>query len=127
MQNPAAGAAIATVEIELQLNAIQAATGWVVTAIDRIGDTIRRVSELSHPVTHAVMKQRSANDEMNRSIHEAAVATRDGTQSISSVSNAVRETGNAAEQLLDAADEPSRMAVLLRSEIDRILVVICTV
>ena len=55
---------------------MQAATGSVVTATDRIGDTIGRAEELSLSVIDAVVKQRRANDETNlRSHDEAAVAT----------------------------------------------------
>ena len=70
------GCRISTAEIYPQVNAMLAATGSVVTATDRIGDTIGRAEELSLSVIHAVVKQRSANDETNLSSHdEAAVAT----------------------------------------------------
>ncbi len=114
----------ATSEIELQVNSIQGATEQVVTAIDGIGGTVRRVNDLSKAVTGAVAEQRNANVEINRSIHEAAVGTREVTQAISTVSSAVRDTGDAAGQMLGAADELSRMAELLRGEVDRFLGVI---
>ena len=55
------------------------------------------------------------------------MGTSDVTQAIFSVSSAVRETGIAAGQRLGVADMPSRMAELLRSESDCLLVVIGSV
>ena len=64
---------------------------------------------------------------MQSIISKAAMGKSDVTQAISSVSSAVRETGIAAGQTLGVADMPSRMAELLRSESDCLLVVICSV
>ena len=55
------------------------------------------------------------------------MGTSDVTQAIFSVSSAVRETGIAAGRRLGVADMPSRMAELLRSESDCLLVVIRSV
>ena len=77
------------------------------------------------------MDQRSAKDEISRSIDEAAVDTRDVTQAIRAVSSAVcsavLETGDAAQRMLGVADELSRIVQLLRSEVNRFFVVIRTV
>ena len=73
------------------------------------------------------MKQRGANDESNHSICEAAVATRDGTQSLATVSNAVGKTGDAVKQLRGAAPSRSCIAELLLTAVNRFLVVIRTV
>lgn len=126
VKNLAAKAGAATSEIELQVSAIQGATDQVVTAIDGIGGTIRRVHALSRSVTDAVTEQRSANVEINRSIHEAAIGTREVTVAITTVSGAVRETGQSASQMLSAADALAEMADVLRREVDRFLVVIRT-
>ena len=108
------------------MNAIQDATGLVVTAIDRSGVTVQRFGELSLRVTYAVVKQRGANDESNHSICEAAVATRDGTQSLAIFLNAVGKTGDAAKQMLGGAPARSCIAELLLSAVNRFLVVIRT-
>ena len=55
------------------------------------------------------------------------MGTSDVTQAIFSVSSAVCETGIAAGETLGVADMPSRMAELLRSESDCLLVVIGSV
>ena len=127
VQNPAAGAGIATAELAPYVNAIQAATGSVVTAIDRSGVTVQLFGELSLRVTYAVVKQRGANDESNHSICEAAVATRDGTQSLAIFLNAVGKTGDAAKQMFGDRLERSCIAELLLSAVNRFLVVIHTV
>ncbi|MFN8582304.1 MAG: methyl-accepting chemotaxis protein [Gemmatimonadaceae bacterium] len=114
----------ATREIQDQVQAIQNATENAVGAIEGIGGTVRRVHELSSAVSEAVMGQRAANDEINRNIQEAAMGTRQVTEGIAAVSSAVRETSDSAGQMLGAADELSRMAEVLRAEVDRFLAVI---
>jgi methyl-accepting chemotaxis protein len=124
VKNLATKAGDATTEIDTQIQAIQSATGDVVREIDGIGGTIHRVDGLARSVTDAVSEQRRANAEVNRAIHEAAVGTREVTQAITTVSGAARETGDAAAQMLQAADGLSSMANLLRQEVDRFLGVI---
>ncbi len=124
MKNLAVEVGEATAEIEMQVNAIQGATEQVVTAIDDIGGTVRRGNALSKTVISAVAEQRCANAEINCSIHDAAIGTREVTQTITTVSGAMRETGDAAGQMPGAADELSRMAEVLRSDVDRFLRVI---
>ncbi len=114
----------ATADIEAEINALQGATGGVVTAIDRIGSTIRRVDTLSHAVCDAVTEQREATREITRNIQDAAMGTREVTAGITTVSTAMRETSDGAGQMLGAADELSRMAERLRHEVDRFLMVI---
>ncbi len=114
----------ATVEIEEQIRAIQTASGNAVTAIEGISGTVHRVRDLSANVSHAVQEQRTATDEINQNIQGAAVGTRDVSGGVATVSAAVRETSEAAGQMLGAADELSRMAEMLRREVDRFLSVI---
>lgn len=87
---------------------------------------MRQVNDLSKTVTNTVSEQRNANTQINRSIHDAAVGTREVTQATTTVWGAVRETGDAAGQMPDAAVELSRMAELLRSEVDRFSSIIQT-
>ncbi len=126
VKNLATQAGRATSEIEQQVMAIQGATGLVVTSIDDISGTVRHVNDLSRSVCVAVSEQRDATTEINRNIHDAAFGTRDVTSGITTVSEAVRETSDAAGQMLGAADDLSRMAEVLRAEVDRFLQVIRT-
>lgn len=111
----------ATREIEEQALAIQSASSRAVDAIGEIRGTVRRVHELSSSVSDAVREQRSANDEINRSIQGAAVGTRDVTTAIATVSTAVHETSESAARMLGAADSLSLMSDRLRAEVERFL------
>ncbi len=111
----------ATREIEEQAAAIQMVSEHAVDSIGGIQSTIRRVYDLSSSVSDAVREQRSANNEINRSIHEAAVGTRQVTDGIQTVSTAVRETSDAAGRMLGAADSLSTMSDRLRSEVEKFL------
>jgi methyl-accepting chemotaxis protein len=61
---------------------------------------------------------------VSRNIQEAALGTRDVAQSITTVSTAVRDTSDAAGQMLGAADDLSHMADRMRAEVDAFLQVI---
>ena len=116
----------ATREIEEQAHAIQEASQNAVDAIGNIQGTIRRVHDLSSSVSDAVREQRAANDEINRSIHGAALGTRQVTAGINTVSTAVHETSVAAVQMRGAADSLSSMSDRLRQEVERFLQTIRT-
>ncbi|MFN8666207.1 MAG: methyl-accepting chemotaxis protein [Gemmatimonadaceae bacterium] len=121
VKNLASKTGDATSEIGSQVMAIQQASEQAAQAIGGISGTISQMHELTSAVTDAVHNQRFATDEINRNIHEAAQGTQQVTGSISRVSESVNETSTAAGQMLQAADELSRMAELLRSEVDRFL------
>jgi uncharacterized phage infection (PIP) family protein YhgE len=114
----------ATQGIEAEIEAMQGATTSVADAIGQISTTVRHVDTLSSSVCSAVSEQRAATAEINQNIQQAARGTRDMTVGMTTVSGAVRETSDAAGQMLEAADELSRMAEKMRSEVDRFLVVI---
>ncbi len=124
VKNLAGRAGEATGEIEQQIGTIQNAIDEVVHSIGGIGTTVRRVNDLSTAVCGAVAEQRQANDMVSRNIQEAALGTRDVAQSITTVSTAVRETSDAAGQMLGAADDLSLMAERMRHEVDRFLTVV---
>lgn len=126
VKNLAGRAGEATGEIETQVLTIQGAIDEVVQSIEGIGTTVRRVNDLSSAVCGAVVEQRQANDMVSRNIQEAALGTRDVAQSITTVSTAVRDTSDAAGQMLGAADGLSRMAERMRREVDRFLIVVRT-
>jgi methyl-accepting chemotaxis protein len=126
VKNLAGRAGEATGEIETQVLTIQAAIDEVVQSIEGIGTTVRRVNDLSSAVCGAVVEQRQANDMVSRNIQEAALGTRDVAQSITTVSTAVRDTSDAAGQMLGAADGLFRMADRMRHEVDRFLTVVRT-
>ncbi len=114
----------ATGVIGQQVNAIQSATNEAIDAIDGITTAIRELHAVSGEVTEAVRGQRSATAEINHNIREAGEGTRQVSSGIQQVATAVRDTNEAAGQMKGAASELSRMAELLRTEVDRFLVTV---
>ena len=111
----------ATGVIGTQVSAIQNATEDAIGAIEEIGGTIQEMHTLSGAVTEAVRNQRLATTEITHNIQEAAAGTREVATGMSAVSHAVEDTSTAAGQMLGAADELSRMAEVLRTEVTRFL------
>ena len=111
----------ATGVIGAQVQAIQDATGEAIDAIDGITGAIRQMHQMSGEVTEAVRGQRHATTAINHNIREAGEGTRQVASGIQLVASAVRDTSDAAGQMQGAAAELSRMAELLRSEVDRFL------
>ena len=62
----------------------------------------------------------SASDQLDRSNYKAASGARDVCLAIAAISRAVRTTEDAPEQMSGAADELSRLAEMLQSEVDRL-------
>ena len=111
----------ATDEIAAQIAGIQASTGRAVTAIQRIDETIARISEVSTTIAAAVEEQGVATQEIARNVQQAAGGTRDVATNIVGVSEAAAETGRVSSTVLQASRELSRQADTLRGEVDRFL------
>ncbi|MCP1337315.1 methyl-accepting chemotaxis protein [Futiania mangrovi] len=107
----------ATEEIGAQIAAIQSATGGAVDAITLIARTIGEVNEIAASIAAAVEEQGIATQEIARNVHEAARGTEEVTVNISGVTEAARETRDAAAQLLQAAGELGRSSEELRTEV----------
>jgi methyl-accepting chemotaxis protein len=111
----------ATEEISAQVSGIQTATGGAVTAITSIGGVINEVHQIATAIAAAVEEQGSATQEIARNIQQAAAGTQDVTTNIASVNVAAGDAGAAATQVLGAANELSKQATNLRSEVDHFL------
>jgi len=111
----------ATEDIAAQVQAIQAATGGAVDAIQGISGTIVTINEISTAIAAAVEEQASATHEISRSVQQAASGTQEVTGNIERVSAAAGETGTAAGQVLGAAGDLTRQADSLRREVERFL------
>lgn len=107
----------ATSEIQRQVDAIQAETGSAVEAIRRIVATIEGMNRITTVVAAAVEEQGAATEEIARSVQDTASATNAVSETIGSVTQAARETGNAAEGLMAAAAALSEQARVLRGEV----------
>jgi len=111
----------ATDEIAGQVRSIQEATASSATAIDGITRTIGRVSEISTAIASAVEEQGAATQEISRNVQQAAQGTQEVSSNVSGVSEAARQTGVAATEVLRSADELSRNGAALRVQVDEFL------
>lgn len=111
----------ATAEITDQIEAMQAATGDAVKAIEGIAHTIDSMSDISNSISAAVEEQGSATTEISKNVQEAANGTLEVTDTIESVSIAAAETGNASSMVLTASDDLSAQAKSLKDVVSQFL------
>jgi len=103
----AAQTAKATEEIRTQIAGMQSATQESVAAIEEIGGTIGRISEIAAAVAAAVEEQGAATDEIARNVQQAAVGTGQVAANIVQVNQGAGETGAASSQVLSLAQSLS--------------------
>lgn len=111
----------ATDEIAQQITAVQAATQEAVRAIQGIGTTISEINQISTTIASAVEEQGAATQEIARNVQHAATGTHEVTENISGVSDAAISTGHAANDVLNAATELSRLSGTLRTVVETFL------
>jgi hemerythrin-like metal-binding protein len=121
VKNLANQTAKATDEIASQIKAVQEGTGNAVRAIDTISKVISEMGEISASVASAVQEQTAATGEIARNVEQAATGTTEVSDNITSVEQAARETGHAAEQISESATDLSKQAEFLRAEVGRFL------
>src|SRR5260221_5971650 len=83
----------ATEDIAAQINAIQGATGSVVTAIHGIATTITEMSAIATAIASAIEEQGAATREIAGNVQQAAAGTNQGWGNISTVTQAAKEKG----------------------------------
>jgi methyl-accepting chemotaxis protein len=93
----------ATEEISSQIAAVQEATQEAVLAINAIVSRIDEINQISGAVAAAVEQQSAATSEIARNIQQASSGTRVVSENIQGVSTTAAETGDAAQQVLSAA------------------------
>ncbi|HEY0331704.1 MAG TPA: methyl-accepting chemotaxis protein [Rhodopseudomonas sp.] len=111
----------ATGEISLQINGIQTATQQSVGAIQEIGLTIGRMSQIAATIASAVEQQGAATQEISRNVHRAAEGTQQVSSNITDVQRGASETGSASSQVLSAARSLSQDSNRLKVEVDKFL------
>ncbi len=87
----------ATDEISRKIDEIQRETGSAAEAVLGIGETIRRIDELTAVVAAAVEQQGAATSEIARNVDEAAQGANEVSHVVLSVAKAAEETGKLAE------------------------------
>jgi methyl-accepting chemotaxis protein len=111
----------ATGEIGQQIAGIQAATNDSVGAIQAIGGTIGRMSEICSTIASAVEEQGAATREISRNVQQAAKGTRDVSVNITDVQHGASQTGTASSQVLSAAKSLSSESARLKLEVGKFL------
>jgi methyl-accepting chemotaxis protein len=111
----------ATGEISAQISGIQTATQESVNAIQEIGTTIGRMSEISSTIASAVEEQGAATQEISRNVQQAAQGTMQVSANITDVQRGASETGSASSQVLSAARSLSSDSNRLKMEVGKFL------
>lgn len=106
----------ATERVAQQIADIQDSTGQSVRALQSIGDQVKELEMTAISIASAVDQQSVAGRDLARSLDMAARATDDVSDNIMQVRDATRNTGIAASQVLQSADELERQAGALRSK-----------
>ncbi len=111
----------ATQEISSQLSGVKNGTGQVVSAIDTVGGIIERVRAISASIAGGVTEQGVATADIARNVQEAADGTRRVSETISGVTEAANATGRSTEQVLRAAQDLSKNAERLQTDVTQFL------
>lgn len=107
----------ATEDITKQIEAMQDATGQVVTAIDSITATIGRVNEASTGISAAVEEQSAATQEIARNTQQVSSGTAEVSTAAQTVSEAAEQAAAGVAEVNVATDELSVQAESMSSEI----------
>jgi methyl-accepting chemotaxis protein len=117
VKNLANQTAKATEDITAQIGAIQNATQEAVSAILGITDTIGQIEEVISVIAHAVTQQNEATGEIALNAQQASIGTQDVSGNIQGVTGAALATGEAARELLHAAQSLADRSANLNSEV----------
>ncbi|WP_119677519.1 methyl-accepting chemotaxis protein [Indioceanicola profundi] len=118
VKNLATQTAKATEEIGSQIAEMQAAAGNAAGAIQGVGGTIGRISDIVTSIAAAVEQQGAATSEIAGSVAQAAAGTNEVSATIGEVTRAAGETGTMAGDVLAAANELVGEADVLRREVE---------
>jgi methyl-accepting chemotaxis protein len=107
----------ATGEITQQVSGIQNATRESVIAIEAIGSTIGRMSEIASTIASAVGEQDAATQAISRNVQLATQGTLQVSSSILDVQRGTDETGLASSKVFSAAQSLSGESYRLKADV----------
>ena len=90
-------------------------------AIEGIGSTITKISEIATAIASAVEEQGAATQEIARNVQQAAAGTSEVSTNITGVTQAAGQTGAASAQVLSTAGELAKQSEVLRGEVGKFL------
>jgi len=111
----------ATEEISRKISEIQNETSAAADAVLAIGETIRKIDELTTVVVSAIEEQGAATSEIARNVEEAAQGTNEVSSVVQTVSTAADETGTLANGQLDAVSNLALSSDKLKADINTFL------
>lgn len=111
----------ATEEISHKIAAIQTSSGEAIGAITSIGESIRRINEISTTIAGAVEEQTAATSEISRNVAEAARGTAEVSSSISVVASAAEESGRRVSEMQQVAQQVNNQSKTLNNVADEFL------
>jgi len=121
VKNLANQTAQATDEISQQITTIQGTTQNAVSAIDDVSKMIDNMNEVSSAIAAAVEQQGAATQEIASNVEQAAYSTQDASSDMAQVSQSAEQNGQAAQDVLSAADALSTQSIALREQVNGFL------
>ncbi|MFV1852503.1 MAG: methyl-accepting chemotaxis protein [Thalassospira sp.] len=121
VKNLANQTAKSTEEISRQLGEIQNVTGSVVTTVQQMTASIRRVDEVASNVAVSVRQQDDATQEIARNIVQTAEASNEVTEKIGHVATEAQENLKRAAEMNKIAEEVDDSIAELRASLVRIV------
>ncbi|ANK81588.1 MAG: hypothetical protein TEF_12885 [Rhizobiales bacterium NRL2] len=106
----------ATTDIAGQIQAIQAATGTSVSAIQKVTSAVKELNGIASTIASAVEEQTAVTQDIARNVQQAAAGTQDVSVNISGVTEAATQSSSAAAQVLSSAGELARQSANLNEE-----------
>ena len=111
----------ATEEIGTQIASVQSATQEAVTAIEDIRSIIGQISGITTAIASAVERQGAATQDIARNIQNAAAGTSEVLDHVAHLEDAARETGDSANDVLNASTELARESARLNGFVEDFL------
>jgi methyl-accepting chemotaxis protein len=111
----------ATEDIGRQIAEIQSMTGEAVAAIRSITRVIGGIDESAAAIAAAVEQQGAATREISLNVQQAAQGTQMVTETIGTVAESSRKTGDSADQAFRSVETMANDADRLRTDVERFL------
>ena len=112
----------ATDEITSQVQSVQQSTKSAVGAIEQIGETIEKMSEISTAIATAVEQQGAATQEIASNMNQAASNTQDVSHNVAGISDEIAETERATANVVSVSEVLGQQSDTLQKEVDLYLV-----
>ncbi|MGD9639130.1 MAG: methyl-accepting chemotaxis protein [Alphaproteobacteria bacterium] len=108
----------ATDDIANQITDVQSKTNLAVIAIEKIGNVINKIDEISTTIASSIEEQEAATQEISRNVEEASNGTTEVSNNIVNVTAAAQQAGVAANQVLSSSEELESKASQLKLEVN---------